>query len=267
MSANPMRLKRALIKFARYGLRRPFIRIMGRPLKGYRWTTSRAYEYLLGTHESPETIDRFLSWLDADSVFYDVGANVGYFSFVASTVVTRGRILAFEPMQPNLRLFEEHLRLNRHRTGVNTITLLPYAVADREKTVEFTNHPQLTGSNTYVDSQFLGADVERVKVKCCSIDGLVAEGNPAPTAIKIDVEGAEFDVLQGAERTIRDHLPRILLATHDIHLPGVDQKCREFLESLGYQLTHTGAFNHRMDGLSDYIAMHPAKLAASRAAA
>ena len=259
MEANPMRLKRAWIKLARYGLRQKFLPIMGRPLRGYRWTTSRAYEYLLGTHESPEVIERFLSWLAPESVFYDVGANVGYFSFLASTVIHSGHVIAFEPMAANLAIFEEHLRLNSRRNGASKIELLPYAVADCAKTVEFTNHPRFTGSNTYVDSSFLGTEVARVQVQCCSVDDLVAAGRPAPTVLKIDVEGAEFDVLRGAAKTIKATLPHILIATHDVHLPGVDRQCTEFLQSLGYQLSHTGAFNHRMDGLADYTAVHPSR--------
>ena len=267
MGANPMRIQRAWIKLARYGLRKEFMRIMGRPLKGYQWTTNRAYEYLLGTHESPEVIERFLSWFNPDSVFYDVGANVGYFSFLASTVITRGHVVAFEPMAANLEIFEEHIRRNRRHSGTKDITLLPFAVADCEKTVEFTNDQHFTGSNTYVDSKFLGSDVGRVTIKCHSIDDLVAAGRAVPTVIKIDVEGAEFDVLRGAAKTIRKHLPHILIATHDVHLPGVDRQCTEFLRDIGYSLTHTGAFNHRMDGLEDYIAIHPAKASASMKAA
>jgi hypothetical protein len=139
-------------------------------------------------------------------------------------------------------------------------------VADCEKTVEFTNDPHFMGSNTYVDSKFLSASVERVSVRCCSIDDLVAAGRPAPTVLKIDVEGAEFDVLRGAAHTIRTHRPHILLATHDVHLPGVEKQCTEFLKDAGYTLEHTGAFNHRMDGLADYTAIHRDR-ATKRAAA
>jgi len=261
------KLKRAWIKLARYGLRRRFIRVMGQPLKGYQWTTSRSYEYLLGTHESPEVIDRFLSWLTPDSTFYDVGGNAGYFSFIASTVITRGQILSFEPMAANIAIFEEHLRRNSRRAGTSRITLIPCAVADREKTVQFTNDPVLTGSNTYVDSQFLQPSVEKIDVKCVSIDSLIAQGSPPPDVIKIDVEGAEFDVLRGARETLRTHRPHLLLATHDVHVPGIDRQCVEFLKDLGYALTHTGDFNPRMPGLDDYIASHPARKSAHRAAA
>jgi FkbM family methyltransferase len=267
MPADGTSLKRAWIKLARYGLRRKFIRVMGQPLKGYQWTTSRSYEYLLGTHESPEVINRFLSWLGPASTFYDVGGNAGYFSFIASTVITRGQILAFEPMATNIAIFQEHLRRNSRRAGTSRITLIPCAVADREKTVQFTNDPVLTGSNTYVDSQFLNPTVEKIDVKCVSIDGLVASGSPAPDVIKIDVEGAEFDVLLGAEQTLHTHRPHLLLATHDVHVPGIDRQCVNFLKGLGYTLTNIGDFNPRMAGLDDYIATHPARSAASRFAA
>ncbi|QDT55714.1 hypothetical protein Pan44_37600 [Caulifigura coniformis] len=267
MQGGRASLKRAWIKLARYGLRRRFIRVMEQPLKGYQWTTTRSYTYLLGTHESPEVIDRFRSWLTPDSVFYDVGGNAGYFSFIASTIVTRGHILAFEPIASNIAIFEEHLRRNRRRPGLDRITLLPYAVADTEKVVQFTNDPVLTGSNTYVDSSFFGPSVEKVDVQCVSIDGQIAKGAPVPDVIKIDVEGAELDVLKGAVSTLKSHHPHLLLATHDAHVPGIDRQCAEFLKDLGYTLTHTGEFTPRMAGLDDYIVTHPARAQAKRSAA
>lgn len=214
-----------------------------------------------------KVINRFLSWLTPTSTFYDVGGNAGYFSFIASTVITEGRILSFEPMAANIAIFKEHVRRNSGRAGAGRITLIPCAVADREKTVQFTNDPVLTGSNTYVESQFLKPTSGKIDVKCVSIDGLVAQGSPPPDVIKIDVEGAEFDVLRGAEQTLRTHHPHLLLATHDVHVPGIDRQCVEFLKGLGYQLTNTGDFNPRMSGLDDYIAVHPARSERRRLAA
>ena len=50
---------------------------MAGPLKGYLWSTASSYDYILGEYEDPATLKLFMSWLKPDSVFYDVGANVG----------------------------------------------------------------------------------------------------------------------------------------------------------------------------------------------
>ena len=94
-------------------------------------------------------------------------------------------------------------------------------------------------------------------VQCHSVDGLVKKGYPAPDVIKIDVEGAEYDVLKGARETLVSKKPKILLATHDYHLPGVQQQCKDFLKNLGYSLTVVPGHNKIYAGLDDYIAIHP----------
>ncbi len=255
MPADRMTLRRRRIQFARYILRRPYIRVMGAPLQGYFWTTNRSYEYLLGTHESPAVLGRFLSWLAEDSVFFDIGANVGYFSFVASTVIRTGRIHAFEPMPGNQAIFRGHLARNAARPGVSRIELLPLAVSDADRTVSFTNDVALSGSNTYIQSDFLGEKTNRITVDCVSIDRHILRGAPVPDVIKIDVEGAELDVLRGAENTLRKSRPRLLLATHDVHVAGITEACIDYLAALDYVVVNTGHVSPRMSGLEDFLAV------------
>jgi hypothetical protein len=66
----------------------------------------------------------------------------------------------------------------------------------------------------------------------------VEEGTIAlPKFIKVDVEGAELDVLKGAVTILKNQSPIIYLETHNVHRPGVDEECRSFLTSLGYRMT------------------------------
>jgi uncharacterized membrane-anchored protein len=98
-----------------------------------------------------------------------------------------------------------------------------------------------------------------IKINTRSIDSLVKSGFRPPHVIKIDVEGAELDVLKGAAETLRTYKPHILLATHDGHLPGVKDACIALLASMGYTLQHTGFFNKHVAGHDDYIAIHKDK--------
>ncbi len=234
---------------------------MDGPLKGYAWSTSSSYDYILGQYEDPATLKLFISWLKPGVVFYDIGANVGFHSLVANLINSEGKIYAFEPIPAVRKIFEEHIKRNKRHIVNNNIQLLPIAISDSEKTVEFSNDIKHRDGNTYItDSYVFEGTSKRITVQCESIDGLIKSGYEKPGIIKIDVEGAEYDVLVGAKNTLQQYRPHILLATHDCHLPGVQEKCVAFLTGLGYQVQHTGKHNKYMDGLDDYIAIHSSKL-------
>lgn len=228
-------------------------------LKGYWWTTQRSYEYILGNYEELATVDRFIKWCKSDAVFYDLGGNIGYHALLANRFITTGTIYSFEPVPQNLHLFKKHIALNNDRIKKNNITILPFAIANEEKQVQFSNVDQSDG-NTYITlSPVYKEAAGTITVQCYSIDGLLAQGYAVPTIIKIDVEGAELDVLKGAINTLTMYKPNILLATHDCHLPGVKDACVDFLTAMGYVLQHTGYHNKYMAGLDDFIAEHPGR--------
>lgn len=250
-------INRWIIKIRRYALQHNFIPVLRGQLKGYLWTTKSSYEYLLGNYEDAETVKTFISWFKANSVFYDIGANVGYHTLLANQVITAGKIYSFEPLPVLQDIFTKHLSLN-YKLINNNIQLLPIGVSDKEKDVLFSNIISNTDGNTYVQqSPTFIESKNKILIHCISIDEMVANGFPSPDIIKIDVEGAEFDVLNGAIHTLQKNMPKILLATHDCHLLGVKDKCISFLQKFGYNLKHTGNYNKQLKGLDDYMAVHP----------
>ena len=234
---------------------------MAGPLKGYLWSTSASYDYILGEYENPVTLNFFLSWLKPGSVYYDIGSNIGFHALTANTIINTGKIYAFEPMPAVRAVFEKHISLNSKLIISNNIILSPMAIANEEKEVEFSNDIAHRDGNTYIKESYVFSGAKnKITVQCQSIDGLITLGYEKPDIIKIDVEGAEYDVLAGAKNTLEQYHPNILLATHDCHLVGVQTKCVNFLKELGYDLQHTGRHIKYMDGLDDYIAIHKSKL-------
>ena len=234
---------------------------MAGPLKGYLWTTDSSYDYILGSYEDPKTVRTFCTWLRPDGIFYDIGGNVGYYALMANRFIDTGKIYSFEPL-PFLRsIFEQHIELNKRHVQHSNINILPFAISDHEKEVSFSNDINQRDGNTYITSSenFTRAK-DSITVKCYSIDELLQQGYAAPDIIKIDVEGAELDVLNGAINTLKQYKPYILLATHDCHLPGVKDQCLHILQSLGYTVKHTGYYHKHLAGLDDYIAVHQTKL-------
>lgn len=256
-----MWFRRLYIKCCRYLLGRRFLRVMSGPLKGYWFTVSRSYEYLLGNYESPEVLDIFRSWCGRGTVFYDLGAAVGYHSLLADRFIDDGSIFAFEPFPANAALFREHLQRNAGQLKGNTIELLPFAIAEEDGELLFSGNNQQTDGNSYISSSPVFKNSgEPIRVQAFSIDSLVRQGYPVPGIIKIDVEGAEFDVLKGARATLDAHHPHLLLATHDYHLPGVRENCLAFLKAMGYVMRHTDNYNQQIEGLDDYICIHQSRL-------
>lgn len=253
--------KRWIIKICRYIFRFKYLPVMSGPLKGYLWSISSSYDYILGEYEDPSTMKQFLSWLKPDSVFYDIGSNIGFHALTANLIIGSGQIYAFEPMPAIREIFENHIRLNSKHIISNNINLSPMAISNTAGEVEFSNNIVHRDGNTYIKESYVFSGTDnKIRVQCQSVDGLLKQGYLAPDIIKIDVEGAEYDVLLGAKNTLQQYQPYILLATHDCHLNGVQEKCVSFLKQLGYHLQHTGNYHKYADGLDDYIAIHKSKL-------
>jgi len=254
-------IKRWYIKTARYLLGLRYLRVMEGTLKGYYFSTHSSYEYILGNYEDPALIETFMGWLKPDTVFYDLGAHIGYYSLLANCVISTGKIYAFEPLPANRLVFEKIVALNKAQIQHHNIELFPFAVSDSSKELSFSNDPDHAEGNTFIQTSPVFAHAANsIMVKSISIDEWIKQAHAAPDIIKIDVEGAEYEVLKGAMHTLQTYKPKILLATHDCQLPGVKDQCLNLLKELGYTVTHTGYYNKQLAGLDDFMAIHPDRI-------
>jgi FkbM family methyltransferase len=169
-------------------------------------------------------------------VVYDVGANLGLYSRYL-LVLGAGRVIAFEPDAANRALLAENLALAE---AGSRVTVLPYAVADREGGAEFQvddvqstsgTLSKVTGGAPSVGRQNLRLPPLTATVACRTLDSLAAEGLPRPDVVKIDAEGAELLVLAGAAKMLRESGPKLLIELHDAELA---RQALPLLEALGY---------------------------------
>jgi FkbM family methyltransferase len=140
-------------------------------------------------------------------VFWDVGANIGLYSWICLTVDPAARAVLFEPDPDNLRL----LAVTCGAAGGRAETI-PAAVSSQDGEALFLADPR-TGHRGAIASS--GGDASGLTVATVALDSLVAAGRPPPALIKMDIEGAELAALQGAERLLREHRPVILLEAFD----------------------------------------------------
>lgn len=193
-------------------------------LRSKRWIAgSGLYGHWLGTYELAKR-RIFEKTVRNGGIVYDVGAHTGFYTLLASVLVrNRGHVFAFEPLPQNLFYLREHLRLN----DVGNVTVIEAAVMDRAGDVAFDPGTE----NTFTGRISTTGDT---LVKAVALDRLVQEGElPLPDYIKIDVEGAERQVLLGVRHVLKDAHPTLFLATHgkEIH-----RECCGLLWELGYQL-------------------------------
>ncbi len=191
--------------------------------------------YLDGTLHEPEITRELIKSLNSDSVFYDVGANVGYYTVFAAEVCTRGEVHAFDINPQFLQLAEKSLDANGVTARLNNVAI-------SNSTGETVSYSGEFGT-TSVDSD---SDDNSCEVDTITIDDYIKE-NQTPDVMKIDVEGFESHVLEGAGELLRQGYPKkLFLEIHPSKIRDYGRDVREVInriESYGYSYDTIG--DHR----------------------
>ena len=146
----------------------------------------------------PENLAVLLSFVKADTVFLDVGANVGYFTVaIGNRLGKHGRVHAFEPHPALANLIERSIQLNSLEA---VVTLSLCAVSDRAGSLELFYPEGHLGRGTA--SRTLDEPGRTVSVPAHRIDDLLPAGLKVDL-VKVDVEGHELQVLRGMEDVLR----------------------------------------------------------------
>lgn len=194
-------------------------------MKGMKWVKGAgAHGYWLGRYEMVKRL-AVEKGVKRGDVFYDIGANVGYFSLLAAKLsAPDGKVVAFEPLPRNIAFIQRHITLNKLQ---DRITVIEAAVSDHSGTAFF--DLDISTSKGHI------AQEGQLEVKLVCLDELVKAGMiPLPDVMKIDVEGAEAEVLRGAMHTLQACHPLLYLDTHQRE---AHYQTLEILTRLGYTIT------------------------------
>lgn len=138
----------------------------------------------------------------------DVGANIGYNTvYAARCVGDKGRVYALEPAQDNLAVLYGNLFANH----LANVVVLPYAAGSRREVKPFFLRGEVSAVNSLFQESFYAAVTETVAVQIVPLDDLIPH---APDLVKIDVEGAELEVLQGMTRILTARALRLIVEWH-----------------------------------------------------
>jgi FkbM family methyltransferase len=205
--------------------------------------------------------DSVLRWitecLKPGDVFFDVGAHHGWMSMVAARRIgSNGRVVAFEPSPLSVDFLRYHKRVNR----LTQMEIVPKAVTrDDAVTTPFI----LIGNGDAVMNSLV--EIEEVKsdprgsnpiqVEAITLDSYTQQTGLVPTMIKIDTEGAELWVCEGAKRLLAENHPALIIATHPTWLPK-GQKIEDLfalLTSYGYRIVASEIFRYKNTDFGDYL--------------
>jgi FkbM family methyltransferase len=194
--------------------------------KGMRWITGTGpnSQCWLGHYES-DHISALAKLIRPGAIVYDVGANAGYYTLAFSRMVgSAGRVYAFEPDSRNADTIRRHIEINR----LSNVTFVQAAVSNSSGMVGFDPDPE-KGAAGKIES----ASISSYMVPAISLDDFIAAGNPVPSFIKMDIEGAEYDALVGAKKLLAQRAASWFLATHSVKLRN---DCKSLLTVNGYRL-------------------------------
>jgi len=182
-----------------------------------------------GVWEQRET-DMLLERLAGRAVFFDIGANIGWFTLLAASKLPQLTVHAFEPVPKTFELLTRNVELN----GLSNVVANNLGLWDADKQLRFTSY---RGPKNFVTDD--PHEKRVVEVPCVRLDSYVRQkGIDRIDFIKCDVEGTELHFLRGAQDTLRTFRPELLIETTEPCANKYGYSSRdvlEFLTALGYR--------------------------------
>jgi FkbM family methyltransferase len=167
-----------------------------------------------------------------DHVVWDIGANIGLFSFASAHLAGQGgKVFAFEPDVWLVQLLRHSVAIQPASSA--SVQIIPAAVASScdLRTFNIAVRSRATNSLAGYGHGQTGGIAERQTVMTVSLDWL-ADRLPLPDVVKIDVEGAEFEVLSGAVGLLRKKGPIVLCEVSAER----SREVADLLKGIGYRI-------------------------------
>lgn len=196
----------------------------------------------------PELVDLVKCYLPKTDIFLDIGANIGYYTCLARSMNTY--VVAIEPLADNLRILYQNLEIN----DWNDVEVWPVALGAKPKMTKIYGKGTAASLIKYREHDY---EKWEQSVVVNSLDNILnTRFNNKQLFVKMDVEGLELDVLQGAANTLLKNPKPFWLVENPIEYHAKQQKNLHFSEifkifkECGYN-AFTGDKKQRMVGESD----------------
>lgn len=230
-------VRRGLNRAAPHGMTQ--VIVAGGALAGCRLALDMQSEkdYWLGTYE-PQLQSTLREYVNPGMTVYDIGANIGYITILLAKIVSEnGQVYAFEALPQNVERLQHNLALNELGDRVKVVSA---AVVDRSGPVTFLVGPSGGMGKTERSAGRTNFEYsDAIQVEGCALDDFVyQQGNAAPEAVKLDIEGGEVLALPGMRKLLAEKRPIVLL---ELHGPEAARSAWDAFQSAEYRLCSLGA--------------------------
>lgn len=192
--------------------------------RGIRYKVSRFNQYrmyVLNARVHEPGVTQFLAQQinpKQTPIVFDIGANIGmhtlYIAKLLSNATTKTYVYAFEPWSRSFNNLSANIRLNRFEN----VRIVPEALALSDKVEQYTIYSPKQGKKwrdgfvTRVEHDL--SSIRTEQMEATTLDIFCNLNQVYPNFIKIDVEGAEQQVIDGAYNTLKTHQPMLLVEVH-----------------------------------------------------
>jgi FkbM family methyltransferase len=246
---GPLLYKLYLTAFFREG---QDLTIRGGPLKGMkfrRFMHTFQSDYVDGNYE-PELQQVFSSLIKPGQVVYDVGANVGFMTLLASKLVgPTGTVVAFEPRSETARNLRAQISINQ----LDNVIVEECAVAEQVGTSEFVVDSFSVMSKLADRGAGNGSTPGTQLVRTTTLDHVIGRLKP-PDLVKIDIEGAELLALSGASRLLSEHRPILVV---ELHSEDLSRGFHALMDRSNYEVTLSTGEKAKPGSFSRFVVAHP----------
>lgn len=170
-----------------------------------------------------------IAQLGENSVLIDIGANIGTFAVFAAIQNKKIKVYSYEPFEENFLLLKENVALNGLEQEIKTFNC---AIGDTECEKEVF----LKDSNA--TSSLYEKDGKEVRIKVITLKDVFVDNNiQTCDLLKVDCEGAEYEIFYSTPSDIFDKIKMITMEYHEEYGTGTREELKTFLEKQGFQVS------------------------------
>lgn len=177
-------------------------------------------------------------FLKKNSIFLDIGAGFGDYSLLAGSIIKKGKIYAFEPLAEERERFSQNIKINNLN---KLIKVYSSAVSNSLGSVTFSI--EKTKELSHITSEKSSHQKNVSKIRTTTIDHFLTKNKIKEIdAIKIDVEGAELLVLEGAKKSLEKGIVKLMIVEFNSNQENFEQQRTNnlnyftYLKKCGYQV-------------------------------